>query len=106
MALEPLTLRQSDLIVSSLRKVFKTGDIKYLTNSAYKFVMLSSGFIAHYNLHGFRDTYSDVNRLREEIVANERWNQWNNFSPRDRDYAYMMQKKDIYNRIVASALND
>lgn len=101
--MELLTQRQSDLIVSSVMKVFKTGDIDKLTNSAYKFIMLSSGFIAHYNLYGFRAEYSNITKLRHDILMNIPANQWNNFSPRDRDYAYMMQKKDIYNRIVACA---
>lgn len=101
--MELLTQRQADLIVSSLRNVFKTGDIEKLTNSAYKFVMLSSGFIAHYNLHGFRAEYSNVNDLRTAILENQRNNQWNNFRPGERDYDYMMQKKDIYNRIVCVA---
>lgn len=93
------TPRQEQLIVSSLRKVFKTGNIDELTKAAYDFVMLSSGFIAHYNLYGFREEYRDVNYFRQQILSNQRMNQWDNFRPGERDYEYMMQKKRIYNAI-------
>ena len=33
---------------------------------------------------------------------NQDINQWDNFHPGQKDYDYMMQKKDIYNQIVAS----
>lgn len=97
--MELLTLRQTDLIVSSIRKVFETNDINNLTNSAYKFLNLSSGFIAHYNLYGFRDAYANVNGLKHQLAQNYGSNQWNNFHPGENGYDYMMQKKEIYNRI-------
>lgn len=99
MPLELQTPRQVDLIVSSLRKVFETNDINNLTNAAYKFLYLSSGFIAHYNLYGFRIEYNDVEKLKRDLAKNHFSNQWNNFRPGERDYDYMMQKKEIYNRI-------
>lgn len=101
----PITLhtpRQTDLIVSSIRKVMNTGDIDNLTGLAYKFLMLSSGFIAHYNLGGFRDYYADVEALRFDIQRNQGNNQWGNFRPGEPDYSYYMQKRDIYNRICAA----
>lgn len=104
--MELLTLRQTDLIVSSVRKVFETNDINHLTNSAYKFVSLSSGFIAHFNLYGFRDAYANVNRLKHQLAQNYNSNQWNNFRAGERDYEYMMQKKEIYNRICALFENE
>lgn len=100
----PLTLRtnrQADLIVSNLRKVFATGDSRHLSKSAYKFLYLCSGFIAHYNLYGFQDAYQDVTRLKTAIARNYGSNQWRNFSPKDKDYSYYMEKRDIYNRIAA-----
>jgi hypothetical protein len=98
--MELLTNRQTDLIVSSLRKVFQTGDTQHLSKSAYNFLYLCSGFIAHYNLYGFRDEYQDVSYLKRMILANVSNNQWNNFRAGERDYDYYMQKRDIYNRIV------
>jgi hypothetical protein len=104
--MELKTLRQTDLIVSSIRKVFETNDINNLTNSAYKFLYLSSGFIAHYNLYGFRGAYADVNDLKAQLAQSYAANQWSNFRPGERDYSYMMQKKEIYNRICALFQNE
>lgn len=99
MSLTLLTSRQEQLILFSIRKVFKTGDIDYLTKGAYNFLYLSSGFIAHYNIYGFREEYRDVDYFRRRILDNQPVNQWNNFHPGDRDYDYMIQKKRIYNAI-------
>lgn len=99
MTLTLKTPRQADLIVSSLRKVFTTGNIDFLTNAAYKFLYLSSGFIAHYDINGFKDNYASVKDLEHDICMNHGANQWRNFRPIDRDYEYNMQKKEIYNRI-------
>jgi hypothetical protein len=101
--MELKTEGQVKMIVNSFRRVFESRDIGNLNNSAYKFIYLCSGFIAHYNLLGFRDAYQNIETLREALFTNEAMNQWRNFSPKDRDYAYMMQKRDIYNQIVSVA---
>ena len=95
-----LTPRQVQLIISSVRKVMQTGEIENLSKAAYKYLYLCSGFIAHYDVGGFRDYYSDVENLRRDILMNQRMNQWNNFSIGDRDYEYYMQKKKIYNELI------
>lgn len=94
------TPRQVQLIVSSFRNVFQQNEISKLSKSAYGFIYLASGFIAHYNLYGFRGHYADVESLKQEILRNKSMNQWRNFLPRERDYEYYMQKRDIYNMIV------
>lgn len=99
MALQLKTPRQEQLIVASVRKVFQTGDIGYLTKQAYNFIMLSNGFIAHYNLYGFIEEYRNIENLRRNILTNRQNNQWNNFSSFDENYSYMMQKKRIYNNL-------
>lgn len=97
------TTREVELIVSSFRKIFMKEDVSYLTKSAYDFIYLSSGFIAHYNIFGFQDYYDDVEFLKRDILRNKSMNQWNNFQPNERDYDYYMQKKAIYNMIVEVA---
>ena len=86
-------------IYRSFTRIFKHGDMKNLTKNAYNFIMLSSGFIAHYNIHGFRETYEDVGHFASKILSNQQYNQWDNFRPGERDYEYNMQKKFIYNDI-------
>jgi hypothetical protein len=101
--LDILTDRQVVLILASFHKVFKNNDIEHLTNSAYKFIMQSPGFIAHYDLYGFRCEYENVTQFRREILQSQSMNQWSNFRPGEKDYFYMMQKKDIYNKICELA---
>jgi hypothetical protein len=95
-----LTPRQISLIVNSISRVIHTGDIDNLTKSAYNYLNLCSGFIAHYNLHGFRHHYENVDDLVYDLQCNAGMNQWTNFRPGDRDYEYMMQKRDVYNEII------
>jgi len=97
--LTPLTERQKTLIVNNV--ISACNDIEKLNSTGYKFINLASGFIAHYNLNGFRYAYSIPGSLRENIIRNSRMNQWNNFTPNDSNYAYYMSKKDVYNRILA-----
>lgn len=75
------------------------GDIEKLTNASYKFLHLSSGFIAHYDRYSFIVHYSTPGLLRRDILINRRMNQWLNFRPGERDYDYYMSKADIYQRI-------
>jgi hypothetical protein len=65
---------------------------------------LCSGFIAHYDLYGFIAHYSTPNSLKRDIISYAGQNQWNNFRPGERDYEYMMAKKDVYNRIIAQIM--
>jgi hypothetical protein len=97
MSLTPLTERQKTLIVNNVVKACK--DITQLNKTGYNFLYLASGFIAHYNLYGFIDHYSNTN-LKHAIVSNAGQNQWKNFRPGDRDYEYYMSKADVYNRIL------
>lgn len=94
------TERQITLIVNSFKRVFEQNDIDQLTKQAYNFIYLASGFIAHYNLYGFRETYRNVSDLKTDILRNAGMNQWSNFREGERNYEYYMQKKEIYNKIL------
>lgn len=96
--LKPLTERQATMIVNNVVKAC-TDDIGKLSPAGYKFLYLASGFIAHYDRQGFIYYYYTGDNLRADILRNKAQNQWRNFTPNDRDYAYMMQKRDIYNAI-------
>ena len=102
MALTPLTERQKALIVSNVVKACK--NIDNLNKTGYKFINLCSGFIAHYDLYGFISAYSQPGSLKRDILSYAGQNQWNNFRPGERDYEYMMAKKDVYNRILAQIM--
>lgn len=94
--LKPYTPQQQKLIVSNVIKACK--DIQKLNGTGYKYLYLCSGFIAHYDVNGFKAYYSRYSLL-EDILNNARYNQWGNFNPKDSDYAYYMSKREIYNAI-------
>ncbi len=45
-------------IVNNVKLVFRTGDIEKLNGTAYRFIILYMGFIAHYDIYGFKAAYS------------------------------------------------
>jgi len=99
MSLKLMTEKEENAIVKSVVSTIKKGNIELLTKKAYNFVMLASGFIAHYNHQGFKYYYEDTKNLRDDLLHCQSSNQWDNFSQGHVDYEYMMQKKKIYNAI-------
>ena len=87
-------------IVQSFKLVFKYEDMNRLTRRAYLFIMTASGFIAHYDIHGFRNEYSNVYSLCGDIMKYQDSNQFTNFHKGETNYDYFMQRKEIYNKIV------
>lgn len=97
--MELKTGRQEVLIVNNVLKACH--DIAKLNKTGYDFIYQCSGFIAHYNLHGFIDYYREPGSLRRDILNYSAQNQWDNFRPGEKNYEYYMQKKRIYNLICA-----
>lgn len=95
--LTPYTETQKKRIANNIIK--SCNDITKLSKQAYNYLNLCSGFIAHYNHNGFIYYYKN-HSLQKDIEENARMNQWHNFTPQDRDYAYYMSKRDIYNMIL------
>jgi len=93
----PLTQRQKELIAKNVLAACK--DIEKLNKTGYDFLYLAQGFIAHYNLGGFKAYYSDGS-LQRDIERNARANQWNNFRKGERDADYYHSKRDCYNMIL------
>lgn len=94
----PLTQTQQANIVSNVLAACK--DISKLNRTGYGFINLASGFIAHYNLEGFKAAYSEPGSLQRDIEANARQNQWSNFRTGERDADYYHSKRDTYNKIL------
>jgi hypothetical protein len=92
-----LTERQKTLIVNNVVKAVK--NIDNLNKTGYNFLYLASGFIAHYDLHGFIASYTGQS-LKRDIVSFAGQNQWNNYRPGEQYYDYYMAKKEVYNRIL------
>lgn len=96
--LKPLTDIQKTRIVNNV--IAACRDIEKLNKTGYDFLYLCSGFIAHYNIHGFKAYYSEPGSLQRDIEANARTNQWHNFRPGERDADYYHSKRDTYNAIL------
>jgi hypothetical protein len=95
--IEPLTQTQMKRIVRNLLAACE--DINKLNKTGYNFIYLASGFIAHYNLHGFIDFYEEPGSLAADILHFQPKNQWANFRLGERDYEYYMTKKIVYNSV-------
>lgn len=91
-----LTEKEKSLIIKNV--IAACRDITKLNKRGYNFLYLASGFIAHYNLQGFIDYYTDQS-LAADILQNARFNTWANFRPGDNNYDYYMGKKEVYNSI-------
>ena len=58
-------------IEQNIRLVMRTGDIKKLNGKTYHFITQHMGFIAHYDLGGFRDEYRNVEELKHKLQTSE-----------------------------------
>lgn len=97
--LKPYTHRQLKLIVGNILNACK--DINELKPIGYKFIHIASGFIAHYNINGFKCYYSrPENNLARDILKNVENNQYSNFDYNHNDFDYYRVKRKIYNLIV------
>ena len=59
-------------ILMSVKRIFQHKDMKYMTKGAYVFIMNLSGFIAHYDINGFREEYGeDMDRFAKDLMRTQ-----------------------------------
>lgn len=66
-----LTGQQKQRIYKKFLKVVKARDSHLIDKALYDFLHIRSGFIAHYNIHGFREYYENLSGmidLLEELL--------------------------------------
>jgi len=97
----PITDRQATLIINNV--VRACNDITALNKTGYNFLYLAQGFIAHYDIYGFKTHYGD-GTLANDILRNASPNMWQNFRPGERDYEYYQAKARVY-RGICNALD-
>jgi hypothetical protein len=51
-------------VVRNFRKVIEARDISLMNKELYQFLNLYCGFIAHYNINGFKATYRTIHVMR------------------------------------------
>ena len=55
-------------VVKNFRKVIETRDMSLMSKELYQFLNLYCGFIAHYDIHGFRATYAGAREFAEVFI--------------------------------------
>lgn len=93
----PLNTKEQATLVKNI--VASCKDITKLSKKAYQFVSNASGFIAHYDHHGFIATYEDES-LEDDLIRNAHFNTRCNRSPSDVDYGYYKAKANVYQSVV------
>jgi len=91
-------------IISNLNLVFKTRNISKLNKPTYKFIMDLGGFIAHYDLYGFRSYYSDLRDLIRDLekstdVLNPEYYLSDFFQKREESKDYYKSKTETLKQI-------
>jgi len=101
--MKPMTQREKELTSKNILAACK--DITKLNKRGYDFINRANGFIAHYNIDGFK-YYYEGHDLQSDIERNAKSNQWSNFRPGDEHYDYYMAKRDCYNMILGALVAD
>jgi hypothetical protein len=96
--MKPLTDIQQTRIVNNV--IAACRDISKLNSTGYNFLYLANGFIAHYDINGFKAYYSEPGSLQRDIEANAHANQWHNFRKGEPHADYYHSKRDTYNAIL------
>ena len=99
----------------NINLIFKSGKIRKLNNSTYKFIIASMGFIAHYDLQGFQSNYANLKYFAQKLQTSEYSNdlnynlKWADRFETDPDHtrfygrAYVVSVSSAIRKIVAIA---
>lgn len=93
----PFTDRQQTMIVNNLVKACQ--NIEDLKPIGFGYINVANGFIAHYNIDGFKNRYRYFS-LKSEIIKNAKQNRFANFNKEDKNYEYYQAKAAIYSKVV------
>ena len=55
-------------VTRNFRKVIESRDMSFMNKELYQFLNLYCGFIAHYNIHGFRETYASPRDFADVFI--------------------------------------
>jgi len=96
--MKPMTDYEKRLTSKNILAACK--NINKLNKRGYAFLNVASGFIAHYDINGFKHYYQREGKLQQDIERNAKANQWNNFRVGDEHADYYHAKRDCYNQIL------
>lgn len=66
-----LTMEKARRIAENIKKVAEERNIDLLNKRGYQFITMKMGFIAHYDLHGFREVYRDLRKFFLRLQTSE-----------------------------------
>jgi hypothetical protein len=99
--MDAIDIKTQALIIKNV--LAACGNIEKLNKRGYDFLYQCNGFIAHYDIEGFKEHYRD-NSLVADIEANHGQNQWRNYRTGEKWADYYHSKRDIYNAILGNLL--
>ena len=82
-------------IINNLKQVFETKDIERLNGPTYKFLMNLGGFIAHYDINGFKQAYRNLRHLIERLEDSDDLQKPNRYID-DPFFQKDLESKDYY----------
>lgn len=85
-----MSASQKERAWKRFKKVIDTMDTKYIDKNLYEQLHLRMDFIAHYNIHGFRETYSgdDFRHFINRVANVSLWdNDMQDINKKMKDYA-------------------
>jgi hypothetical protein len=95
--MKPMTQREKELTSKNILAACR--DINKLNKRGYDFLNRCNGFIAHYDINGFKHYYAGRN-LQQDIERNAKANQWHNFRKGEEHADFYHAKRDCYNMIL------
>ena len=96
--MKPMTYNEKRLTAKNVLAACK--DINKLNKRGYNFLNQAQGFIAHYDIEGFKHYYAHEGKLKADIEKNAKANQWTNFRVGEQHADYYHAKRDCYNMIL------
>jgi hypothetical protein len=100
-----LIKRKGQRVVNDFERLLTTGDVSKITPGLYHALTMHGGFIAHFDIHGFRATYSgkltDLLRGEYKSLANpESWARDFNTHLEDSGYVDGLSAGDVMRQIA------
>jgi hypothetical protein len=99
MIITTLTEAQQSAIVINVSTAINENNIDLLSDLAYKFLYVCSGFFSHNNIYGFKNHYEKVQTLKTDLLLNYTQNMYHYMTPSASHYDSMMIRKAVYQEI-------
>ena len=83
-------------VLRNFEQVLKTKDSSKIGKQLYKCLNVYCGFIAHYDIRGFRETYQDLRKLVGELLRGSFGWGWDMFLNNKNSYLYDTKHNGVF----------